>query len=97
MAAPQSAIAISTPDDPYGDTLDLNMALATAGEFAAKVAKAARFAGLDDATHAVFAAAAALAERHGRGYGPQDGDVGALTAALGVWLADLRAKARAAA
>lgn len=92
MAAPQSAIL-----DPFEVPLLTRASDATAGEFAAKVAKAARFAGLDDATHGVFAAAAALAERHGRGYGPQDGDVGVLTAALGAWLADLRAKARTAA
>lgn len=84
-------------DDPFEVPLLNRTSDATAGEFARRVDKAARYAELDDATRAVFAAAAALAERHGRGYGPQDGDVGRLTASLGGWLADLRAKARAAA
>lgn len=82
--------------DPFEVPLMSRTSDATAGEFAARVEKAARWAGLDDETRAVFAAAAALAERHGRGYGPQDGDVGRLTASIGGWLAALRERAQAA-
>lgn len=83
--------------DPFEVPLLTRTSDATAGEFARRVDKAATYAGLDDDTRAVFAAAAALAERHGRGYGPQDGDVGRLTASLGTWLAALRERARTAA
>lgn len=79
------------------DTLDVGRDVFAAGTFGKTIDKAAVFAGLDDDMRAVLAAAAALSERHGCGYGSQDGDVGRLTASLGTWLAGLRAKARAAA
>lgn len=93
MNVPQSAIAI---DDPYEVPLANAPAFATAGRFGVTVDKAARFAGLDADVRAVFAAAAAISERHGCGYSAQDGDVGALTKAIGAWLAALRERAQAA-
>lgn len=82
--------------DPYEVPLANSPAFATAGRFGVTVDKAARFAGLDDDVRGILAAAAAISERHGCGYGPQDGDVGALTKALGGWLAALRGRAQAA-
>lgn len=83
-------------DDPLPVPLPNPDTFAKAGKFGETVDKAARFAGLDDEAVAVFCAAANLSERHGCGYGPQDGDVGKLTAALGTWLAALRRRAQAA-
>lgn len=89
-------IADATIDDPLPVPLPNPDSFVSAGKFGATVVKAARFAGLDEESIGVFQAAANLSERHGCGYGPQDGDVGQLTAALGVWLAALRERAQAA-
>lgn len=82
-----------SPDDAL---LPVERTYTSAGTFADAIAKAGAYAGQDKETRAVFAAAAMLCERHGRGYTPQDGDTGRLTAALGGWLAAMRERARAA-
>lgn len=80
------------------DALDYatTASIATAGAFCRSVGKAAEFAELPPEAVNALRLAAALAERHAHGYGPADGDAGALYAALGEFVAAMRERARAA-
>lgn len=76
-------------------TLSSSSPLASAGEFAGRVAKAAQYGRLDDATVDVLTVAAIVAERYASGYMPQDAALGALNATLGKFVAAMRERARA--